>query len=191
MQGGNIFPWNCPLLIWRSLLLGHTMLKRQNPSTPEHSKDLAADGGALSMSHNDSRSFLNLSQLVLSAGQIKPSPALKHSKITYFEVEIVDVQSKKQICIVDKVSVLSQHAGAVPGSHSASSGTLVFTVLWSYAVVEVLSFLSLGDTKNSLWVTTLGWSSLGFLQIILHWFVLDLLAALWIQSYVHRLVLDT
>lgn len=76
------------------------------------------------MSHNDSRSFFNLSQLVLSAGQIKPSPALKHSKITYFEVEIVDVQSKKQICIVDKVSVLSQHAGAVPGSNSASSGTL-------------------------------------------------------------------
>ncbi|XP_058694675.1 trans-2,3-enoyl-CoA reductase-like isoform X3 [Poecile atricapillus] len=83
------------------------MLKRQNPSTPEHSRDLAAHGGALSMSHNDSRSFFNLSQLVLSAGQIKPSPALKHSKITYFEVEIVDVQSKKQICIVDKVSPAS------------------------------------------------------------------------------------
>ncbi|KAM7053356.1 trans-2,3-enoyl-CoA reductase-like isoform 3-T3 [Acridotheres tristis] len=79
------------------------MLKRQNPGTPERSRDLTADGGALSMSHNDSRSFFNLSQLVLSAGQIKPSPALKHSKITYFEVEIVDVQSKKQICIVDKV----------------------------------------------------------------------------------------
>ncbi|XP_068043726.1 trans-2,3-enoyl-CoA reductase-like isoform X3 [Anomalospiza imberbis] len=79
------------------------MLKRQNPSAPEHRRDLAADGGALSMSHNDSRSFFNLSQLVLSAGQIKPSPALKHSKVTYFEVEIVDVQSKKQICIVDKV----------------------------------------------------------------------------------------
>ncbi|XP_039566528.1 trans-2,3-enoyl-CoA reductase-like isoform X3 [Passer montanus] len=79
------------------------MLKRQNPRAPEHRRDLAADGGALSMSHNDSRSFFNLSQLVLSAGQIKPSPALKHSKITYFEVEIVDVQSKKQICIVDKV----------------------------------------------------------------------------------------
>ncbi|NXS82787.1 TECRL protein, partial [Erpornis zantholeuca] len=79
------------------------MLKRQNPSTPEHRRDLAAHGGAVSMSHNDSRSFFNLSQLVLSAGQIKPSPALKHSKITYFEVEIVDVQSKKQICLVDKV----------------------------------------------------------------------------------------
>uniref|UniRef100_A0A8C0VH74 TECR-like N-terminal domain-containing protein n=1 Tax=Cyanistes caeruleus TaxID=156563 RepID=A0A8C0VH74_CYACU len=102
------------------------MLKRQNPSTPEHSRDLAAHGGALSMSHNDSRSFLNLSQLVLSAGQIKPSPALKHSKITYFEVEIVDVESKKQICIVDKVSALSQHAGAVPGSHGARVQGLSF-----------------------------------------------------------------
>uniref|UniRef100_A0A8C5J7D1 Trans-2,3-enoyl-CoA reductase-like n=1 Tax=Junco hyemalis TaxID=40217 RepID=A0A8C5J7D1_JUNHY len=73
------------------------MLQRQ-------SRDPAAHGAALPMAHNDSRSFFNLSQLVLSAGQIKPSPALKHSKITYFEVEIVDVQSKKQICIVDKVS---------------------------------------------------------------------------------------
>ncbi|KAJ7407878.1 hypothetical protein WISP_124052 [Willisornis vidua] len=79
------------------------MHQRQKPSTPEHRSDLAADGGALSMSHNDSRSLFNFSQLVLSAGQIKPSPALKHSKITYFEVEILDVQSKKQICIVDKV----------------------------------------------------------------------------------------
>ncbi|XP_027758639.1 trans-2,3-enoyl-CoA reductase-like isoform X3 [Empidonax traillii] len=79
------------------------MHQRQKPSAPEHRSDPAADGGALSMSHNDSRSLLNLSQLVLSAGQIKPSPALKHSKITYFEVEILDVQSKKQICIVDKV----------------------------------------------------------------------------------------
>ncbi|XP_017684772.1 PREDICTED: trans-2,3-enoyl-CoA reductase-like isoform X6 [Lepidothrix coronata] len=79
------------------------MHQRQKPSAPEHTSDPAADGGALSMSHNDSRSLLNFSQLVLSAGQIKPSPGLKHSKITYFEVEILDVQSKKQICIVDKV----------------------------------------------------------------------------------------
>ncbi|XP_027556136.1 trans-2,3-enoyl-CoA reductase-like isoform X6 [Neopelma chrysocephalum] len=79
------------------------MHQRQKSSTAERTSDPAADGGALSMSHNDSRSLLNFSQLMLSAGQIKPSPALKHSKITYFEVEILDVQSKKQICIVDKV----------------------------------------------------------------------------------------
>jgi len=76
------------------------------------------------MSHNDTRSFFNFSQLVLSAGHLKSPPVLKHSKITYFEVEILDVQSKKQICIVDKVSVFFQHAGDVPGSHGASPGTL-------------------------------------------------------------------
>ncbi|XP_009959627.1 PREDICTED: trans-2,3-enoyl-CoA reductase-like [Leptosomus discolor] len=79
------------------------MHRRQKPSTPEHKKDLAAHGGALSMSHNDTRSFFNFSQLVLSAGHLKSPPVLKHSKITYFEVEILDGQSKKQICIVDKV----------------------------------------------------------------------------------------
>ncbi|NXF58398.1 TECRL protein, partial [Ciccaba nigrolineata] len=79
------------------------MHRRQKPSAPEHKRDLAAHGGALSMSHNDTRSFFNFSQLVLSAGHLKSPPVLKHSKITYFEVEILDVQSKKQICIVDKV----------------------------------------------------------------------------------------
>ncbi|XP_071663949.1 trans-2,3-enoyl-CoA reductase-like isoform X5 [Patagioenas fasciata] len=79
------------------------MHRRQKPGAPEHKRDLAAHRGALSMSHNDTRSFFNLSQLVLSAGQLKSPPVLKHSKITYFEVEILDVQSKKQICIVDKV----------------------------------------------------------------------------------------
>uniref|UniRef100_A0A8D0KTL5 Trans-2,3-enoyl-CoA reductase-like n=1 Tax=Strix occidentalis caurina TaxID=311401 RepID=A0A8D0KTL5_STROC len=96
------------------------MHRRQKPSAPEHKRDLAAHGGALSMSHNDTRSFFNFSQLVLSAGHLKSPPVLKHSKITYFEVEILDVQSKKQICIVDKVSVFFQHAGDVPGSHGAS-----------------------------------------------------------------------
>ncbi|XP_009271883.1 PREDICTED: trans-2,3-enoyl-CoA reductase-like [Aptenodytes forsteri] len=79
------------------------MHRRQKPSTPEHKRDFAAHGGALSMSHNDTRSFFNFSQLVLSVGNLKSPPVLKHSKITYFEVEILDVQSKKQICIVDKV----------------------------------------------------------------------------------------
>ncbi|XP_037237646.1 trans-2,3-enoyl-CoA reductase-like isoform X3 [Falco biarmicus] len=79
------------------------MHSRQKPSAPEHKRNLAAHGGALSMSHNDTRSFFNFSQLVLSAGHLKSPPVLKHSKITYFEVEILDVQSKKQICIVDKV----------------------------------------------------------------------------------------
>ncbi|XP_071598657.1 trans-2,3-enoyl-CoA reductase-like isoform X6 [Heliangelus exortis] len=80
------------------------MQGRQKPSTPEHQEDLAAREGALPMSHNDKPSFTSFSQLAVSSGHLKPPPVLKHSKITYFEVEILDVQSKKQICIVDKVS---------------------------------------------------------------------------------------
>ncbi|XP_015717061.1 trans-2,3-enoyl-CoA reductase-like isoform X2 [Coturnix japonica] len=78
------------------------MLRRRKTSASELKRDLSAHGGALSMSQN-TRSFFNFSQLVLSAGHLKPPPALKHSKITYFEVEILDVHSKKQICIVDKI----------------------------------------------------------------------------------------
>lgn len=100
------------------------MLRRQKLGAPEHKRDPAAHGGTLSMSHNNTRSFFNFSQLVLSAGNLKSPPVLKHSKITYFEVEILDVQSKKQICIVDKVSVLFQHAGDVPSTRSATSGIL-------------------------------------------------------------------
>lgn len=72
------------------------------------------------MSQN-TRTFFNFSQLVLSAGHLKPPPVLKHSKVTYFEVEILDVQSKKQICIVDKVSVLFQYVGDLRSTHGATS----------------------------------------------------------------------
>uniref|UniRef100_A0A8C9EPE5 Trans-2,3-enoyl-CoA reductase-like n=1 Tax=Pavo cristatus TaxID=9049 RepID=A0A8C9EPE5_PAVCR len=78
------------------------MLRRRKTSASELKRDPLAHGGPLSMSQN-TRSFFNFSQLVLSAGHLKPPPVLKHSKITYFEVEILDVQSKKQICIVDKI----------------------------------------------------------------------------------------
>uniref|UniRef100_A0A8C9EN81 Trans-2,3-enoyl-CoA reductase-like n=1 Tax=Pavo cristatus TaxID=9049 RepID=A0A8C9EN81_PAVCR len=88
------------------------MLRRRKTSASELKRDPLAHGGPLSMSQN-TRSFFNFSQLVLSAGHLKPPPVLKHSKITYFEVEILDVQSKKQICIVDKVSVLFQYVGGL------------------------------------------------------------------------------
>uniref|UniRef100_A0A8C6YVV3 Trans-2,3-enoyl-CoA reductase-like n=1 Tax=Nothoprocta perdicaria TaxID=30464 RepID=A0A8C6YVV3_NOTPE len=80
------------------------MHRRHKPSASEHRRDFSAQGGSLSAPHNEMRSFFNFSQLVLSAGHLKSPPVLKHSKVTYFEVEILDVQSKKQICIVDKVS---------------------------------------------------------------------------------------
>uniref|UniRef100_A0A8C4P516 Trans-2,3-enoyl-CoA reductase-like n=1 Tax=Dromaius novaehollandiae TaxID=8790 RepID=A0A8C4P516_DRONO len=91
------------------------MHRRHKPSAPEHKRDFAAHGGAPSVPHNEMRSFFNFSQLVLSAGHLRSPPVLKHSKVTYFEVEILDVQSKKQICIVDKVSLHHfQPTGAVP-----------------------------------------------------------------------------
>lgn len=58
----------------------------------------------------------------------------------------------------------------------------VFTLLWSYSVIEMLSSFSLGDTQNFLLVTILGCFPPAFLQIIQHWFLLDLLAALWAQD---------
>ncbi|XP_061445625.1 trans-2,3-enoyl-CoA reductase-like isoform X3 [Rhineura floridana] len=79
------------------------MFKRHKHSSVEHQRDLPIHGPAHPMSHNDMKTFFNLSQLVLSAGHLRPPPVLRHSKITYFEVEILDAQSKKQICVVDKI----------------------------------------------------------------------------------------
>uniref|UniRef100_A0A8D2JIE8 Trans-2,3-enoyl-CoA reductase-like n=1 Tax=Varanus komodoensis TaxID=61221 RepID=A0A8D2JIE8_VARKO len=78
------------------------MFRRHKPAS-EHKRNHGIHGSALSMPHNDIRTFFNLSQLVLSAGHLRPPPLLRHSKITYFEVEILDAQSKKQICVVDKI----------------------------------------------------------------------------------------
>uniref|UniRef100_A0A670YRU8 Trans-2,3-enoyl-CoA reductase like n=1 Tax=Pseudonaja textilis TaxID=8673 RepID=A0A670YRU8_PSETE len=79
------------------------MFRRHKPSTLEHKKDLAIQGSVSPAPYNGMKSFFNLSQLVLSAGHLRPLPVLRHSKITYVEVEILDAHSKKQICVVDKV----------------------------------------------------------------------------------------
>uniref|UniRef100_A0A8D0DTQ9 Trans-2,3-enoyl-CoA reductase-like n=1 Tax=Salvator merianae TaxID=96440 RepID=A0A8D0DTQ9_SALMN len=79
------------------------MFRRNKPSSSENRRDFATHGAALPLPANDMRNFFNLSQLVLSAGQLKPPPVLRHSKITFLEVEILDAHSKKQICVVDKI----------------------------------------------------------------------------------------
>nr|XP_033770834.1 trans-2,3-enoyl-CoA reductase-like isoform X2 [Geotrypetes seraphini] len=56
-----------------------------------------------SKQHSELKSFYTLSQFVLCAGQFHSPPALRHSKIPYYEVEILDAKTKKQICVVDKV----------------------------------------------------------------------------------------
>ncbi|XP_015272442.1 PREDICTED: trans-2,3-enoyl-CoA reductase-like isoform X2 [Gekko japonicus] len=79
------------------------MFRRHKTNASEHKRNPAVQGSALPVPQNDMRSFFSLSQLVLSAGHLRPPPVLRHSKITYFEVEILDAQSKKQICVVDKI----------------------------------------------------------------------------------------
>ncbi|XP_066576493.1 trans-2,3-enoyl-CoA reductase-like isoform X1 [Amia ocellicauda] len=53
--------------------------------------------------HNDHKSFYSLSQLVLSAGPLCFSQPNRHSKIAYFEVEILDARTRKQVYVIDKV----------------------------------------------------------------------------------------
>ncbi|XP_040452974.1 trans-2,3-enoyl-CoA reductase-like isoform X2 [Falco naumanni] len=130
------------------------MHSRQKPSAPEHKRNLAAHGGALSMSHNDTRSFFNFSQLVLSAGHLKSPPVLKHSKITYFEVEILDVQSKKQICIVDKVPPSSTLLDVKHKFHKAYGPYLKDSInIQSLAVSSIITlyFTDLGQQVG--WTT--------------------------------------
>ncbi|XP_072373214.1 trans-2,3-enoyl-CoA reductase-like [Scyliorhinus torazame] len=47
--------------------------------------------------------FLSLSQFVLTSGQHGQYAIQKHSKISYVEVEILDAQTKKQICVLEKI----------------------------------------------------------------------------------------
>ncbi|XP_004644145.1 trans-2,3-enoyl-CoA reductase-like [Octodon degus] len=80
------------------------MFKRQKSLLSERKRELFFQGVSRSTSRNDLRSFHTLSQFVLSAGPLKSAPAPKHSKAAHFEIEILDAQTRKQICIVDKVA---------------------------------------------------------------------------------------
>ncbi|XP_019489421.1 PREDICTED: trans-2,3-enoyl-CoA reductase-like, partial [Hipposideros armiger] len=76
------------------------MFKRPKSLSSERKKEFFSQGAILK---NDMRNFHSFSQLVLSAGPLKSTPAVKHAKTSHFEVEILDAQTRKQICIVDKV----------------------------------------------------------------------------------------
>ncbi|XP_078426634.1 trans-2,3-enoyl-CoA reductase-like isoform X2 [Cetorhinus maximus] len=52
---------------------------------------------------SETKSFLSLSQFVLTSGQLGRYAIQKHSKISYVEVEILDAQTKKQICVLEKI----------------------------------------------------------------------------------------
>ncbi|XP_066088946.1 trans-2,3-enoyl-CoA reductase-like isoform X4 [Saccopteryx bilineata] len=79
------------------------MLNRQKSLASERKRDFFPQGATRSIPKKDTRNFHSFSQLVLSAGPLKSTAAVKQSKTTYFEIEILDAQTRKQICIVDKV----------------------------------------------------------------------------------------
>ncbi|XP_070118508.1 trans-2,3-enoyl-CoA reductase-like isoform X3 [Equus przewalskii] len=83
------------------------MFKRHKSLASERKKELSSHGATRSTLKNDMRNFHFLSQLILSAGPLKSIPAVKHSKTAHFEVEILDAHTRKQICIVDKVTQTS------------------------------------------------------------------------------------
>ncbi|XP_050005643.1 trans-2,3-enoyl-CoA reductase-like [Alexandromys fortis] len=69
----------------------------------ERKREFLFQGLPQSTMKNNTRNFHSLSQLVLSAGPLKTTRALKLSKTTHFEIEILDAHTRKQICVVDKV----------------------------------------------------------------------------------------
>nr|KAF6389146.1 trans-2,3-enoyl-CoA reductase like [Myotis myotis] len=79
------------------------MFKRQKSLVSESKRDLSSPGATRFTAKNDMRKFQSFSQLILSAGPLKSAPAVKHSKAAHFEIEILDAQTRKQICIVDKM----------------------------------------------------------------------------------------
>lgn len=82
------------------------MFKRHRSLASERKRELISPGATRSMLKNDMRNFHSLSQFILSAGPLKSIPAVKHAKTIHFEIEILDAQTRKQICIVDKVSFI-------------------------------------------------------------------------------------
>ncbi|XP_004456782.1 trans-2,3-enoyl-CoA reductase-like [Dasypus novemcinctus] len=83
------------------------MFKRHKSLASERKRELFSRGATRCLLKNDLRNFHSVSQLVLSAGPLKPTPVVKHSKTAHFEIEILDAETRKQICIVDKVTQTS------------------------------------------------------------------------------------
>ncbi|XP_006160551.1 trans-2,3-enoyl-CoA reductase-like [Tupaia chinensis] len=83
------------------------MFKRHKSLASERKREFFSQGATRPILKNDLRSFQSFSQFILSASPLKSSPGVKHSKKTHFEIEILDAQTGKQICIVDKVTQTS------------------------------------------------------------------------------------
>ncbi|KAM5272497.1 trans-2,3-enoyl-CoA reductase-like [Ctenodactylus gundi] len=83
------------------------MFKRYKSLSSERKRELFFQGFPRSTVRNELKSFHTLSRFVLSSGPLRATPAVKRSKTTHFEIEILDAQTRRQICIVDKMTQTS------------------------------------------------------------------------------------
>ncbi|XP_043916918.1 trans-2,3-enoyl-CoA reductase-like [Protopterus annectens] len=60
-----------------------------------------------SAKHNHMKAYLSFSELAIMAGHLRPSLAGRHSKIPYYDVEILDANTKQQLCVLEKVPASS------------------------------------------------------------------------------------
>uniref|UniRef100_A0A8C2PJI1 Trans-2,3-enoyl-CoA reductase-like n=1 Tax=Capra hircus TaxID=9925 RepID=A0A8C2PJI1_CAPHI len=76
------------------------MFKRHRSLASERRRELISPRATRSILKDDMRNFHFLSQFILSAGPLKSTSAVKHTKTTHFEIEILDAQTKKQIYLI-------------------------------------------------------------------------------------------
>ncbi|XP_020957040.1 trans-2,3-enoyl-CoA reductase-like isoform X2 [Sus scrofa] len=130
------------------------MFKRHRSLASERKRELISPGATRSMLKNDMRNFHSLSQFILSAGPLKSIPAVKHAKTIHFEIEILDAQTRKQICIVDKVTQKSTIQDVKQKFHKACGPFLKdYRTIQSIAVSSIITlyFTDLGQQVS--WTT--------------------------------------
>uniref|UniRef100_UPI00398EFD32 trans-2,3-enoyl-CoA reductase-like isoform X3 n=1 Tax=Pristiophorus japonicus TaxID=55135 RepID=UPI00398EFD32 len=90
---------NCLLL---TICSGAVKLSRKRMHAL-HKGRAAVEEAMLPGKQSEPKSFLSLSQFLLTSGQVGQCAIQKHSKISYVEVEILDAHTKKQICVLEKI----------------------------------------------------------------------------------------
>uniref|UniRef100_G7P5R3 Trans-2,3-enoyl-CoA reductase-like n=1 Tax=Macaca fascicularis TaxID=9541 RepID=G7P5R3_MACFA len=130
------------------------MFKRQKSLASERKRGLFSQRATRFILRDDMRNFHFLSKLVLSAGPLKPTPAVKHSKTTHFEIEILDAQTRKQICILDKVTQSSTIHDVKQKFHKACGPFLKdYITIQSIAASSIVTLYATDLGQQVSWTT--------------------------------------
>ncbi|KFO32202.1 Trans-2,3-enoyl-CoA reductase-like [Fukomys damarensis] len=136
------------------------MFKSHKSLASERKRELYFRGVSRSTMRNDLRSFQTLSQFVLSAGPLKSVPALKHSKTAYFEIEILDAQTRKKICIMNKVTQTSSIHDVKQKFHKACGPFLKdYITIQSVAASSIVTLYFTDLGRQVSWTTIGSWIS--------------------------------